>query len=256
MLVLAAALLYRRLAMAPLGWVFQIGAALIGYRLIVDPGLIWLLDDGALASAILSCLGPLLAFLAVVRVTPRAANPLMRATADSGALNTGALMAMVVLARWAGESIFSHWGFGLMAAIWVGSCLGQVYRRRESKGAARHLRTVFAWLAGASALLNIGLMIFGLALLLEPMAYFGGGIVSGPPLFDSLALALTRAPAVGEVGHDDRAHEDGAEQDAGEEGAHPRLPTIRNAMTTMNKAQPRARPKRTSSIIYPSPLRL
>ena len=189
-LVLAAALLYRRLAMAPLGWVFQLGAALIGYRLIVDPGLIWLLDDGALASAILSCLGPLLAFVAVVRVIPRAANPLMRATAESGALNTGALMAMVVLARWAGESIFSHWGFGLMAAIWVGSCLGQVYRRRESKGAARHLRTVFAWLAGASALLNIGLMIFGLALLLEPMAYFGGGLVSGPPLFDSLALAL------------------------------------------------------------------
>ena len=203
-LVLAAALLYRRLAMAPLAWVFQLGTALIGYRLLADPGVIWSFDTYAsgadLISVIVAHLGPLAAFLAVVRLIPRTTNPLMRATAESAALNTASLLVMVLLARGMGDKFWSHWGFGLMAAIWAGSTFAQVYRRRESTGAAKLLRTVFAWVSGAVAAGMALLMLIGLMMLVQPWGFFGKRFVSGPPILDSLALALLPLAATLGVG--------------------------------------------------------
>lgn len=192
-LVVAAALLYLRLNMAPLGWVFQLGTALIGYRLLADPGVMWSFDrdnGGDLASVMLAHLGPLMAFAAVVKLVPRGANPLMRATAESAALNTAALTVMVLLARITGDNFWSHWGFGLMAAMWTGSTFAQIYRRRETTGTAKILRTVLAWLTGLSAGLSTLAMLIGLGLLLASGGFLGTRPVFGPPLFDSLALAL------------------------------------------------------------------
>jgi uncharacterized membrane protein len=191
-LVLLAALRYRRLPMAPIAWVFQLGTALIGYRLLADPGVLWSFDrdGGGLAAVMLAHLGPLAAFIGVTKLVERRANPLMRATAESAALNIGALAVMVLLARMTGDNFWTHWGFGLMAAMWTGSTLAQIYRRRETTGFAKTLRTVFVWITGATAALSTLLMLIGLGFLLVQGGFFGARVVSGPPIFDSLALAL------------------------------------------------------------------
>ncbi len=204
-LVVAAVVLYARLPMAPVAWVFQLGAALIGYRLLIDPGVIWAIAEASALDAALTYIAPVLAFGAIVvmvqspdrqgrdrqgRDTLGAKWPLMRATAESALITTAAVGVMIGLARLLSDELASHWGFGLIAAIWALSTASHLYRARQTTGKTRVLRLIFAGVSGLTAAVSALFMVAMVVFLLEPSGFFGGDWVLGPPLFDSLALAL------------------------------------------------------------------
>ncbi|MBL3569302.1 DUF2339 domain-containing protein [Rhodovulum visakhapatnamense] len=187
-MAVAAVAIDRRHPMRPLGWLAQLGAAVIGYRLVFDPGVDWAIDVAGPLDAALAHLGPLAAF-AAMRVLARPDRGAVRALADSALVTTAAIAATVALRRWAGpEGFETHWAMGLTATVWTLAVLAQIWRLPHDPGLLRPLRILFAALLSLSALTAGILLLSDLAQLLDPG--LASRRVAGPPVFDSLALAL------------------------------------------------------------------
>ncbi|MEZ5911501.1 MAG: DUF2339 domain-containing protein [Paracoccaceae bacterium] len=153
-LLIVAALLDRRFRLPEMEWFLYAGVVVLGYRLVVDPGLGW----GEAA--------PLDAFLAAYAGAPLATaaawwliRPLGRVRApvalESAAALFVGLFVNLALARWirsvAGyDDVMSHWSLSLSAMTWAGVALVQLYRRRLG-GPLNILRTALAVLAGLAA---------------------------------------------------------------------------------------------------------
>lgn len=185
-MVLGTVVIDRRHDLPLLGWVVQVGAVIIGYRLIVDPGVFWGIDAATVqiwlayggATALLGASWWLMAH------RPQSAA---RVVLESAVWTLSAVFACVLLFRMMGEDrLFSHWGLGLLATIWVASAVNQLYRMKAGGGLIRAVRI---GLAGVFGLMGAGVMLLQATLFNPVLDLLSNERVLGPPLLDSLAVA-------------------------------------------------------------------
>lgn len=202
-LVAVAAGLDRRLRLPEMALAVQAGAILLGWRMAVDPGLIWAFDAPVLA-AVAAYMGPVIGLAAALWLLPREGRAAARAFAESGIVLALVLLADVLILRWmaGGPGQFppeAHWSVAALALPWLAMALAQLYRVK---------------LGGRMAVLRYGLavisgLVWGLGMLLavtlfNPMVY--GDTVRGPLVLDSLFLAYALPGAAilmlrGRLGH-------------------------------------------------------
>lgn len=149
--VLAAAALDARFDLRPMGLFIAAGVATLGYRLVVDPGLGWG-RSAPLAEVLLAYGGTLAALAGSLRVLRARARPVAATILDSAAWSTGGLFSSLLIWRWIetvspAAGIETHWGMGLLAAIWLGMALAQL--QRSATGQLVILRLSLAVLFGA-----------------------------------------------------------------------------------------------------------
>ena len=184
MLAVTAAALDRRLRLPEMGWFVQIGAVVLGWRLLVDPGIDWAerapLWEVSLSH--LSAIGGMAAVLVLLRGLPRTA-PLL--VAESAALGFAALFANVLLLRWMNSlgPASDHWQMSLHAMPWLIAMTVQLYRLRAGGPLAR-LRIGMAAVAGVVGLGGLALAV----VLLNPL-FVPWERVRGPLLLDTLTVA-------------------------------------------------------------------
>lgn len=186
LLMVLASLIDRRFDLRVLSWVAQLGAAVIGYRLLIDPGFFYAIEDASWAEFALSYLGAMAGFDATRRIA-RKDRPVLIAVAESAFLTTLAMTLTLAITRYVDLDGHNFWLPGLCAASWAAVALAQVWRLPSSTRAARVIRAVFAAISGVTAAglaaIEIGTTSW--------MANFATGIeVNGPPVFDGLALAF------------------------------------------------------------------
>lgn len=191
-LIVVAALLDRRLRLPEMGWFIQAAVAGVGYRLVVDPGLGWAVDEAALWEVLAAHAGAALAMVAGLRLLGGLDRRNAVVFLESGAAASVALFANVLITRWLtdGQSaawMLSHWGAVLNAVPWLIVMLVQLYRLSLG-GALRWFRIALATVAGLIAAAGIGAAVGPL----NPLAGLTGGrerLVFGPYLLDTLLVA-------------------------------------------------------------------
>lgn len=196
-LLVAAVALDRRFDLPEMGWFVQVGAAVLSWRLVIDPGLVWALD-APITAVMLAHLGVALACLAGLWLMP-SARPLPRAVLESLGLAAPALLVNVLLLRWLAAQADaaggwtpdynnSHWGATLNALPWLVVAGVQLWRAGAAQGLGRVLRLVIA--AGAGVLAATGLALAVVVFNPLTASFFDdGGRVLGPPVLNTLALA-------------------------------------------------------------------
>lgn len=189
-----AAALDRRFRLPEMSLFIQAGVAVLGWRLLVDPGLGWALE-AALGQVLLAYGGTLAALVATLWLLRPLERPMARAVVESASAGLAALLVNVLITRWLtqgddGHRLETHWGLALNALPWVVLMLMQLYRAQVG-GWLRRLRLA---LAGLGALLGLG----GLAVAAtsgNPLFTYSpdqpGALVRGPLGLDTLALAYT-----------------------------------------------------------------
>ena len=192
-LVAVAAGLDRRLRLPEMALAVQAGVMLLGWRMAVDPGLIWAFD-ASLAGAVAAYVGPLLGLGAALWLLPREGRDAARAFAESGIALALVLLADVLILRWiaGGPGRLppeAHWSAALLVLPWLAMALVQLYRVKLG-GRLAVLRYGLAAVAG---------VIWGLGMLvavtgLNPLFSFDP--VRGPLVLDSLFVAYGLAGGV------------------------------------------------------------
>ncbi|MGR3291829.1 MAG: DUF2339 domain-containing protein, partial [Paracoccaceae bacterium] len=117
-MVLGAALIDRRLGLPLLSVFVQVGVVVIGWRLVLDPGIFWAVDAPLweVFLAYLGCAG--LMFAAWGELAERGRGN-ARLTVESGIWAILGVFASVMLNRALGSNFESHWGLSLFASVWL-----------------------------------------------------------------------------------------------------------------------------------------
>ncbi|MEM9602466.1 MAG: DUF2339 domain-containing protein [Pseudomonadota bacterium] len=193
-LTLAVTVLDRRFALPLLPALVKVGVLIVAYRAVVDPGVTWAtrtFDAPPVLDVLLAYVGPLLV-LGLARATVRTTQPTLRVSIACGMWSVGAAGVFVVLVRLLpGRGLESHWGMGLLAALWLVACLAQL---RQLSGAGRfeqNLRGIVACALGALVVGAVAAGLFGF----NPLTSAREAVV-GPPVLNSLALAYLPVAAV------------------------------------------------------------
>lgn len=187
-MVLATALIDRRFDLALLGPIAQAGVAVIGYRLVVDPGIDWAVEEAGRGDVALAHLGPLVLLAAAWWQLGARGRSGTRGVVESAIWTVAAILLSVVLMRALGTlGAMGHAGLGLMATVWLSVALAQLWRLRGAGALLRALRTALAVVTGAAA----AVLLVAQAVLTNPLAPFmwRREAVLGPPILDSLAAA-------------------------------------------------------------------
>lgn len=197
-LVVAAAALDRRFRLPEMALFIQAGVVALSWRLVVDPGLPWAVDEAALWEAVASYAGAAAAMAGGLFLLAPLDRRAARVFLESAFAAFAALFANVLISRWligrsGGDWIGAHWALTLNAAPWLILMLVQLYRLQLG-GALRWLR----WgIAAVAALIGFGGIALAVTLANPLWNLFGGpeGRVYGPPLLDTLFVAYAM-PAV------------------------------------------------------------
>ncbi|MEM7377242.1 MAG: DUF2339 domain-containing protein [Pseudomonadota bacterium] len=193
-LTLAVAVLDRRFALPLLPTMVKIGVLIVAYRAVVDPGVSWAtrtFDAPPLFDVLLAYVGPLLV-LGLAHATVPAKRQTLRVSIACGLWSVGAAGAFVVLVRLLpGRGLESHWGMGLLAALWLVACLAQL---RQLGGAGRFEQNLRGIVACGLGALVVGAVVAGFAGF-NPLTSARETVV-GPPVLNSLALAYLPIAAV------------------------------------------------------------
>lgn len=189
-LVVMAAALDVRFRLPEMTVFIQLGAAVLTWRLLIDPGLIWA-ADAPLSQVIPAFLGPVAAGIACLRLYQALPRPITRGVVETAVLLWLAVLADTLLARWITDGMAlspdSHWGLGLLAMPWLGLALVQAWRSQLG-GVPARLRRWLAVIFGGLA----GLTLLMVATVLNPLIaseYDSGGRILGPMVLDTLAIA-------------------------------------------------------------------
>lgn len=190
-LVAVAAALDRRLRLPEMGWFIQAGLLVIGWRLLLDPGLDWALYAplwkvalgflSAIAASIAAWL--LLQGIGRERVTP---------VLESAGVGFAAIFVDLVIFRWlrdsfAGEAAATHWGLTLLALPWLVTATAALWRLNAG-GPLLLWRKVQAVLTGAVGLAGLAAAVFVVNPLIAS-GFGGDNAVAGPSPLDTLTLA-------------------------------------------------------------------
>ena len=196
-LLAVAVLLDRRFDLPEMGWFVQAAAAVLSYRLVIDPGIGWA-EGAPLVAVLASYLAVAAACLAGLRLMPEG-RLVARAVLESLGLSALAILVNILILRsfthytlpdgtWMPDPAQSHWGASLHALPWLVLAAGQFWRAGVSTGFVWRVRLGLGVAAGVLA-------AFGLALAVGPYnPLFGhagdpNSLVRGPVLLDSLFLA-------------------------------------------------------------------
>lgn len=193
---LAAALIDRRFDLRPLSVAVAVGAAVIGWRLIFDPGLNWAYD-APYWELLLAYGGSIAASVATLAALRPRGRPVAAAATESTAWSLVAIFASVLIFRLIRDvapevGTDNHWTLGLLAAIWLASAATQLWRSRIG-GRMRWLRIALAGVFGL-----IGLFLLGLATIAFNPLIEGGmeNRVLGPVGLNSLFPAYALPAAI------------------------------------------------------------
>lgn len=182
--IVVSAALDRRYDLRILGYLAKIGVAVIGYRLLADPGYIWAVETATLPQVGLAYLGSIAACATAWVLFADRARLQARTTLESAVWTLGAVFVCVLLHRALGSDLNSHWGAGLFGSVWALSMMAQLYRIRVATGIVHKARTALASIFG---LITLGAM-FGQLTTANPLIA-PHELVRGPMIFDSLAAA-------------------------------------------------------------------
>ncbi len=183
-LVLVAAFLDRRFLLPEMGLFIQLGVAVIGFRLIVDPGLDWAFSAN-LPLVILTYVGPIVAFVGALILTAPLTRPMTRVALEAGVATVPAILADILLYRLIIDVYGMDggaWGTTLLALPWLIVAFSQLYRARPDLPLMR-LRQALAVLAAAPAALGLAVSVTVLNPLID------GTPVKGPMLLDTVFVA-------------------------------------------------------------------
>ncbi len=180
-MVLGAAVIDQRLNLRPVTVLVHAGAAVIAWRLIVDPGLVWA-GDAPLWEVLLAYLGTTALLAASALTLRQRSRKDAETTAESAVWVALALLANVLIYKAMGPAADGHAVFSLQGLVWLVSMANQLYRLRVG-GPLRWVRVVLSVIFGLVAAVLIGVAL----LLANPLDY--GNPVAGPLVFDSLFIA-------------------------------------------------------------------
>lgn len=201
-LVVVAAALDRRFRLPEMSLFLQVGAAVLGYRLLADPGLNWAMD-APLMQVLLAFGGTIAAMGGVLWLLRGMERPMAQAVAESAAAGLMAILANVLISRWltvAPDPVSTttyapqtlpeetHWGLTLNALPWLIFALMQIWRARV-QSPLQKLRLGLAALGGLFAALGLAAAVFIGNPLFVWNAEDLGGLVKGPLVLDTLLLA-------------------------------------------------------------------
>jgi len=187
--VVTAAALDQRWNLRPLMYFIVVGVAVLGYRLVVDPGLEFG-RYGYLPEMLLAYGGTFAGFVVALYLLRGLDRPAGQVVLDSAAWSTGGMLLSLLILRWidaqapAGSSN-SHWSLGLIASIWLGLGLAQLQRTCVG-GALYRLRF---GLAGLFFLFGAGGILTGLSASNPLFNRWQAEPVLGPALINTLAAA-------------------------------------------------------------------
>jgi hypothetical protein len=155
-LVLVAAALDRRFRLPEMTYFIQAAVVGLSWRLVVDPGLPWAIDEAALWEVIASYGGAAAAMVGGLRILEGMDRRNARVFLESAGAAYAALFANVLITRWLTDGasepwVLSHWALTLNAMPWLILALTQLYRLQLG-GALRWLRWAIAAVAGLAAL--------------------------------------------------------------------------------------------------------
>ncbi len=191
-LVLVAAALDRRFLLPEMGLFIQAGVAVLGYRLLVDPGINWALWAG-LGAVLITYLGVICALIAAIYLLRPVGRPIAMGVMESAAAGFTAVLANILITRWmmpAGQTYpEATAAFATLSALpWLVLMLMQIYRARLG-GVLRWLRRAIAVVAG---LMTAGSLAAAVTFF-NPLFSWGpedtNGKISGPLVVDSLMVA-------------------------------------------------------------------
>ncbi|WP_136440819.1 DUF2339 domain-containing protein [Pacificoceanicola onchidii] len=184
--ILAAAALDRRFDLPLMGAYIAAGVVGLGLRLTIEPGLPWATETGIFPMLLAygGSLAALLTGFVLLRARERPkATIFLESAAWSTAGMTLSLTLFHVIRAFAPQSgLDTHWGLGLMAAIWIGVAMAQLFRQ-EIGGWLKPLRIALAGLFGLIA----GVLLFVILTDLNPL--LSDETVLGQPLLTTLIPA-------------------------------------------------------------------
>ncbi len=189
--LILSALLDRRFDLRILTYVAQLGVAVIGFRLIVDPGYFWATEITSLMQATIAYVGAMGCTAVAWVLFGQRDRTATRATLESGLWTFGAVFVCVLLHRALGPDFNNHAAVGLVACVWAVSMMAQLYRLSVSTGIVRIFRIVLASIFG---LITLGILV-AMATTVNPL-FVPHQIVHGPMVFDSLAVAYLPLAAI------------------------------------------------------------
>jgi len=160
----------------------QIGLAVVTWRLVLDPGLLWAMDAPMWEIWMVNA-PVIMQLLAAWCLLDKTAHPKTRAVLETTLSLVLAVFVLVLVTRALGDDLETHWGIGLCVSIGLLSMAGQLYMLRTSTG----LRWAYWVTATFYALLSLAGGIV-LAIVFNPLAN-ADEVVLGPNLLDSLLLA-------------------------------------------------------------------
>ncbi|WP_162891769.1 DUF2339 domain-containing protein [Profundibacter amoris] len=181
-MVLLAALIDRQLNLRLLSVFMQVGGVVVGYRLVVDPGVIWAYD-AAQADLLLGYGGAILLFSAtwfLLKARKRMAAIVVMESAVFTLIGVFASIELLRRFEYVSDANPLIASFGL---IWLISAANQLYRMKIG-GWMRRVRLGLAVVFGV-----IGLMALAANLTFANPLLEGSENVHGPMVFDSLMLA-------------------------------------------------------------------
>jgi uncharacterized membrane protein len=199
-MILLVTLLDRRFNLPILGLYGAIGSAVITYRLVIDPGLDWATRSSTPLLQVMIAYAGTMAILAAAWWVARQHRPRLSAILESTIWVLAAVFTLVLFDRLLPDrGLETHWGLGLMAAVWTVMALAQLHRMQGAAKFERICRWIVASVLAVMTLLTLGArFVFA-----NPL---DGSLVIGPPVLNSLALAylplaIVLALAVWKISH-------------------------------------------------------
>lgn len=186
-LLVTAAALDRRLRLPEMGWFIQAAIAVIGWRLVVDPGVSW--GMGApLGEVVLAYGGVAIGAAAAWGMLQGSSRPAPKLALESAGLGAVVLLADLLVSRGISRlgDVPDHAMVALMALPWVVAMFAQLHRRNGDSGWLRVLRMVLALLAGC---IGVGALLLVATVLNPALGFYRGGPVRGIVGLSSLTLA-------------------------------------------------------------------
>ncbi len=191
-LVVVAVWLDKRFDLREMTLFVQAAVAVLSYRLVADPGMIWALD-GPLVQVVLTY-GGVIAGLALAYRLLRSGRLVARAVLESAIAAAAALLANILLLRGLGATSSAsgdsdtYWGVMLNALPWMVVMLVQLYRLPLG-GPLKWVRAALAGVAGAMVAGALFVAVLFQNPLMASWPEDPDAQVLGPILFNTLFLA-------------------------------------------------------------------
>ena len=197
-LMLAAAVIDRRFDIALLGWFQALGSMALGWRILINPGLSWLMgwegtgrarDFDVVLSLSAAIIGPAMAIILSRGLAKTKIRDWSGVIVETGLMGIIPISVSIFIARFIGETISLHAHFGIQATVFIALCWVQAQRaeRLADSRALKVLRRVLVFVFGVGA----ALLGIGATFLFSPLANSGlrADPVIGMILLNDLILA-------------------------------------------------------------------